>query len=257
MSAMVTNPLDVDTYESRLQILNVLAQAYAVPNYAPDPMAGDEIQTQWQLDSGRSVIRWWNRINFCLVVWRLQALQSRGQYRDIALTGSLQVKLPKSVTRQILRYYDAVSQFKKGPGPRPELLQLLFWVVHTHTVIKAMRAAKSLVGTLLDGERQFALGWGKVMVKVLAEVNFPTVKAVVGSINSNELPQRVCNAADTDPAMSSSLPEAQRTTVLAIAALYRNRDLSFLYLPLLEIGAVLLKYVIIINATFSPKRPLA
>lgn len=119
MSAMVTNPLDVDTYESRLEILNVLAQAYAVPNYAPDPMAGDEIQTQWQLASGRSVIRWWNRINFCLVVWRLQALQSRGQYRDIALTGSLQVKLPKSVTRQILRYYDAVIAIQKGAAPTP------------------------------------------------------------------------------------------------------------------------------------------
>lgn len=93
------------------------------------------------------------------------------------------------------------------------------------------------------------------MVKMLAEVNFPTVRVVVGLINLADLPQRLCTSADIDAAMPSDLPNSQRTTVLAISTLYRNRDLSFLYLPLAEVGAALLKYAIIIDSNLARKRP--
>lgn len=114
--------IDIDMYPSRLQILALLSAAYAIPSRDPDPMVGDQIQTQWQLDSKRSAIPWWNRINYGLTVWRLEALQSRGEFSTVILNGSLHVRLPKSVSRQILRYYDAVLAFKKRPGADAQLL---------------------------------------------------------------------------------------------------------------------------------------
>ncbi len=248
--------VDVDAYQSRLKILDMLSTAFIVPAYAPDPMAGDTIQTKWQLTSGRSTNPWWNRINFCITVWRLQALQTRGEFSNVILRGSLQVPLPSDVGRQVLRYYDAVLQFRRGGGPNPTLLQLLFWIVHSHTVKKAMRAAKAQVALLPKGEREFALGWGQVIVAVLTEVNFPTVRGVVGPININALPERVCDAADIDIARRSDLPPLQRTTVLTFAALYRERDWSFIYMPLLEVAAAILKYIIALEARVFPKKPL-
>lgn len=216
-------------------------------------MGGDRIQTNWQLTSGRSTNPWWNKINFCITVWRLQALQTRGAFSDIVLSGSLLVPLPRDVLRQVLRYYDSVLRFRRGAGPNPALLQLLFWIVHSHTVKKAMRAAEDQVHSLPKGEREFALGWGKVMVQALADVNFPTARAIVGRINLNDFPQRVCNAADIDRARPSDLPPSQRITVLAVAALYRERDWSFIYMPLLEVAAAILKCVIAIEARVFPK----
>jgi hypothetical protein len=93
------------------------------------------------------------------------------------------------------------------------------------------------------------------MVKVLAAVNFPTVRAVIAPINLDELPQRVVDAADIDVARRSDLPPLQRMTVLAIAALYRERDWSVLYMPLLEIAAAILKGVIAVEARLSSRQP--
>ncbi|HTV75053.1 MAG TPA: hypothetical protein VME66_15270 [Candidatus Acidoferrales bacterium] len=186
-----------------------------------------------------------------MTIWRLQALQSMGAFSNIRLEGKMQVRLPTGVRRQLLRYYAAVQRFRSGPGPSPWLLQALFWVVHSHTVIDATRAAKKLQSSLRDGERQFALGWGRIMVRVLAEANFSTAQAAVGPINQQCLPQRVCNASDIDPASPSDLPPAQRETVLAIARLYRARDWSFLYLPLLEIGAVILNCIMRVEQQFE------
>jgi hypothetical protein len=250
---MAAPTLDVDSYESRLEILDMLSAAFSVPSYAPDPMGGDKIQTKWQLTSGRSNNPWWNKINFCITVWRLQALQTRGDFAAVSLAGALQVPLPSDVARQVLRYYDAVLQFRGGTGPNPALLQLLFWIVHSHTVKKAMRAAKAAQKSLPRGEREFALGWARVMVKVLAEVNFPTVRAVIGRINLGDLPQRVCDAADIDATRPSDLPPAQRMTVLAIASLYREKDWAFIYMPLLEVAAAILKCIIAVEAKVFPK----
>lgn len=250
---MAAMTVDVDAYESRLKILDMLSAAFSVPSYAPDPMGGDMIQTKWQLTSGRSGNPWWNKINFCITVWRLQALQTRGDFASIILGGALQVPLPNDVARQVLRYYDAVLQFRGGARPNPALLQLLFWIVHSHTVKRAMHAAKTQQSSLPRGEREFALGWGQVMVKVLAEVNFPTVRAVIGRINLDDLPQRICDAADIDATRPSDLPPAQRMTVLAIASLYRERDWSFIYMPLLEIAAAILKCIIAVEAKVFPR----
>ncbi|MBV8067406.1 MAG: hypothetical protein JO113_05490 [Candidatus Eremiobacteraeota bacterium] len=243
-----TIALDVDAYESRLGILDLLSAAFTVPAYAADPMDGDRIQTKWQLTSGRAANPWWNKMNFCITVWRLQALMSRGQFANVDLSGTLQVPLPDDVSRQVLRYYDAVQQLRSAHAPNPALLQLLFWIVHSHTVKKAMQAAQAEADSLPNGERQFALGWGRVVVKVLATVNFPTAGAVIGPINLDDLPQRVCDASDIDVGLRSDLPPRQRATVLAIAALYRERDVSFIYMPLLEIGAALLKCIIALAA---------
>jgi hypothetical protein len=192
-------------------------------------------------------------MNFCITVWRLQALQTRGDFSDIVLSGSLQVPLPSDILRQVLRYYDSVLRFRRGAAPNPALLQLLFWIVHSHTVKRAMRAAKDQVHSLPKGEREFALGWGQVMVTILADVNFPTASAVIGRINLNDFPQRICNAADIDVARPSDLPPSQRLTVLAVAALYRQRDWSFIYMPLLEVAAAILKFVIALEAKVFPK----
>src|ERR1700747_3211189 len=83
--------LNIDRYEDRLTLLDMLAKAYPVPRGFLDPMQGDRIQTKWQLTSGRGVHPWWNRINFTLTVWRMQALQSRGEFPNVTLQGNMQV----------------------------------------------------------------------------------------------------------------------------------------------------------------------
>jgi hypothetical protein len=230
----------VDTYPDRLALLDLLSDAYPVPTGFLDPMEGDRIQTAWQLSSGRGALPWWNRVNYCLTVWRLQALQARGELPGITLQGTEQVRLPEDVAETLRAYYDALAAMKERTKEGEARLQRLFWVAHAATVQVATRAAVPLVDTLPKGERAFALGWGKVMVKVLADVNFSTDRDFIGKLNTDLLPQRVCTAADLDLLSRSDLPEAQRATAISIAALYEASDLSPVYTPVLEAGATVL-----------------
>ncbi len=237
-SAIVT--FNVDTYEDRLRILDMLAAAYPVPAGFLDPMQGDRIQTQWQLDSGRGNNPWWNKINFTLTVWRMQALQTRGEFPSVALQGTMQVPLPEDVRQDLFAYYDGVRAIQSVTETAEAHLQTLFWLVHDHTVAAATAAAVDQASTLAAGEREFALGWGKVMVKVLADVDFSTDQHFVGPLNRDCLPQRICQVADIDPIMPSDLPPPQRATVLMISSLFLASDLSPIYTPVLEAGAAAL-----------------
>jgi hypothetical protein len=233
--------LNVDQYEDRLTLLAMLAEAYPVPRRFLDPMQGDRIQTQWQLTSGRGANPWWNRINFTLTVWRMQALQSRGEFPHVTLQGNFQVPLPKNVRQDLFAYYDAIRAINEIDEAAEARLQTLFWTVHEDTVVAATQAAVDQVPALPPGEYGFALGWGKVMVKVLAGADFFTDQHFVGPLNADLLPQRICNAADVDALQPSTLPPAQRATVLMIAELFRKSDLSPVYTPVLECGAEILK----------------
>ena len=203
-------------------------------------MEGDRIQTQWQLDSGRAGNPWWNKINYTLTVWRLLALQSRGEFTNVILQGTEQVPLPENVRLELFAYYDAVRAIAAVDASAEARLQRLLWSVHSDTVAAATAAAVQQVPGLPPGENDFALGWGKVMVKVLSDVDFSTDQHFVGPINADCLPQRVCVADDIDPLRPSTLPPAQRTTTLMIAALFRASDLSPVYTPALEAGAAVL-----------------
>src|ERR1700722_6542402 len=101
--------LNIDQYPDRLSLLDTLAAAYPVPSGFLNPMQGDSIQTRWQLISGRGANPWWNRINFALTVWRMQALQSRGEFPNVVLQGNFQVPLPENVRQDMFAYYDAVG----------------------------------------------------------------------------------------------------------------------------------------------------
>ncbi len=236
--------VDIGTYEGRLQILEILASAYEVPRGLPDPMAGDGIQTQWQLVSGRAPIAWWDKVNYCLIVWRFLALQSRGEFQEYDLRGAKQVALPDSVRRLLFRYYDGVRAIERD-RISTGLLQALFWTVHAHTVTLAMRSAREDIPSLPSGEKVFALGWGDVMVRIVAGANFSTGQDSMGPINATFLPQRICRPADLEPEMPSDLPDGQRATVVAIAALYHERSWNFLYTPLLQAVAAAINFVMI------------
>jgi hypothetical protein len=232
--------LDVDQYENRISLLNILPNAYPVPKGFLDPMQGDRIQTKWQFTSGRGANPWWNRINFTLTVWRMQALQSRGEFSNVVLQGNFQAPLPENVRQDLFAYYDAIRAIQGIDTAAETQLQTLFWTVHEDTVVAGTRAAVDQVPTLQAGEYDFALGWGKVMVKVLAGANFFTDSHFVGPLNADLLPQRICRAADIDPLLPSDLPPPQRVTVLMIADLFRKSDLSPVYTPVLEAGAEVL-----------------
>jgi len=232
--------LKVDRYEDRIALLDTLSAAYRVPAGFLDPMQGDRIQTLWQLTSGRGANPWWNRINFTLTVWRMQALQSRGEFPDVVLQGAFQAPLPANVRQNLFDYYDGVRAIRAIDEAAESHLQRLFWTVHENTVAAATQAAVDLVASLPAGEYDFALGWGKVMVKVLAGADFSTDKHFVGPLNADLLPQRICVAADIDPRAPSDLPAPQRATVLMIAELFRKSDLSPIYTPVLEAGARIL-----------------
>lgn len=232
--------LNVDRYPDRLTVLNLLSAAYPLPAGFLDPMQGDFIQTQWQLTSGRAANPWWSRINFALTVWRFEALQSRGEFPDVHLEGTLQLPLPETVRRDLFAYYDAIRAIRTVADAAEVRLQELFWTAHEDTVAAATASAVALVPALPPGESDFALGWGKVMVKVLAGADFFTDRHFVGPLNADLLPQRVCDSADADPLQPSDLPVPQRATVLMITELYRRSDLSPIYTPVLVDGAELL-----------------
>src|SRR5580658_608363 len=232
--------LHIDQYEDRLALLDILAAAYPVPKGFLDPMQGDHIQTKWQLTSGRSANPWWNRINFTLTVWRMQALQSRGEFPDVVLQGVFQVPLPENVRQDLWAYYDAIRAIRAVDDSSEAHLQELFWTAHEDTVAAATQAGVEQAPALPAGEYDFALGWGKVMVKVLAGADFFTDSHFVGPLNADLLPQRICQAADLDPLKPSDLPPPQRATVLMIADLFRDSGLSPVYTPVLEDGAAVL-----------------
>ena len=229
--------LNVDRYEDRLAILDMLSAEYPLPRDFRNPMDGDRIQTRWQLTSARGKNPWWNRVNYTLTVWRLEALQTRGEFADVTLNGTPQVPLPATIRQELLAYYDGVRAIHAETPGAEDHLQRLFWTVHDHTVAVATSAAAAIVHTLPSGEREFALGWGKVIVRVLDDVNFSTDRHIVGPLNADALPQRICNSDDVDPLRPSDLPPLQRATVISIAALFRASALSPIYKPVLEIGA--------------------
>jgi hypothetical protein len=232
--------LNIDQYPDRLTLLDILAAAYPVPSGFLNPMQGDSIQTKWQLTSGRGANPWWNRINFALTVWRMQALQSRGEFPSVVLQGKFQVPLPENVRQDMFGYYDAVRAIQVVDRAAEDCLQTVFWTAHENTVVAATQAALDQVPTLQPGEYDFALGWGKVMVKVLAGADFFTDSHFVGPLNADLLPQRICVAADLDLLKPSNLTPPQRATVCMIAELFQKSDLSPIYTPVLEDGAAVL-----------------
>jgi hypothetical protein len=137
--------LNIDQYEDRLTLLDILAEAYPVPTAFLDPMQGDRIQTKWQLTSGRGANPWWNRINFTLTVWRMQALQSRGEFAHVLLQGNFQVPLPENVRQDLFHYYDAVCAIQTTDNAAEKQLQTLFWTAHEDTVVAATQAAADQV----------------------------------------------------------------------------------------------------------------
>jgi len=241
---------NTDSYADRLEILKLLRDFSRLPDWASDPMDGDCIQTEWQEKTGRDGLKWWSRINYCLVIWRLQALQSAGKFKHIELTGTMQAPLPDLVCSELLRYYRAVHSFSERDGGSAGMLQKLFWLVHARTVEAALRSANELDNTLPDGERNFALGWGAVMVKVLAETNFSTGGATISQINMAMLPQRILCPADLNLTDPCDLPEAQRQTAGIISALYGRRSLLSLFLPILAFGAPLVELLILADQRF-------
>src|SRR3954468_6620186 len=121
--------LNIDHYEDRLQILKMLSAAYPLPPEFLDPMDGDRIQTRWQLTSGRGENAWWNRVNYTLTVWRIQALQLRGEFPHVTLSGTRQVPLPDAIGQELCAYYDAVRAIHNRTAAAEQHLQRLFWNV--------------------------------------------------------------------------------------------------------------------------------
>jgi hypothetical protein len=244
--------IDVDNYAHRVKALDILTEFCRLPDWASDPMDGDRIQTLWQADTGRDQLAWWSQINYCLTIWRLQALQSAGKLQHVHLVGDVQARpvLPPLVCSYLLRYYRAVRGFRKRSRSSPGMLQKLFWLVHEHTVVAALRSADDLHGTLPEGEREFALGWGAIMVKVLAQTNFSTGRVTIGRLNHGMLPKRILGLADLDLESDSDLPEQQRQTAGIIAALYGRRSLISIFLPVLAFGAPLVELLIIAEQRF-------
>ena len=70
--------------------------------------------------------------------------------------------------------------------------------------------------------------WGKLIIKALAAVDFPTVRAVAAPINLSDLSQRMYNAGDIDPATPSDLPKRQRAAVRWITTLHRDKEWSLI-----------------------------
>ncbi len=242
--------IDVNSYADRVKVLDMLSDFCRLPDWVPDPMDGDLIQTRWQAQTGRDQLAWWSRINYCLVIWRLQALQSAGKFQHVRLTGNLQAELPLLVSAQLLRYYRAVSVFRRR-SVSSGMLQKLFWLVHARTVEAALRSANALCDTLPEGEREFALGWGAIMVKVLAQTNFSTGGATISRLNLEFLPQRILCVSDLDLEVESNLPIQQREMAGMIATLYGERSLSSVFLPVLEFGAPLVELLILSEQQFK------
>ncbi len=235
--------LNADAYEDRLRLLDLMAAEYPLPEQFPDPMDGIRMQTKWQLDSGRGQTRWWSKCNYTLTVWRLRALKNRGEFGHVTIAGNDQVSLPKSIERRLHRYYRVIRSIRGGGKVPPKLLQTVLWGIHVHSLAVAFKAAKTELASLPPGEREFAVGWGTIVVRALAGVGFWTTKRLSAPLAA-DLPARVLCATDINPEYLSDLPLNQRTAAIAIAGLALESDLARIYSPLLGVSALFAEWLV-------------
>ncbi len=235
--------LNADAYEDRLRLLDLMAAAYPLPEQFPDPMDGIRMQTKWQLDSGRGLTPWWSKCNYTLTIWRLRALKNRGEFGHVTIAGNDQVSLPRSIERRLHRYYKVIRSIGAGVKVPPKLLQMILWGIHVHSLAVAFKSAKTELESLPPGEREFAVGWGKIMVRALAGVGFWTTKRLTAPLTA-DLPARVLCASDINPEHLSDLPLNQRTAAIAIADLGLHEDLARIYSPALGVGALFAEWLI-------------
>ncbi len=235
--------LNADAYEDRLRLLDLMAAEYPLPEQFPDPMDGIRMQTKWQLDSGRHATLWWSKCNYALTVWRLRALKNRGEFGHVTIAGKDQLALPKSIERRLRRYYKVIRSIGAGDTVPPKRLQMILWGIHVHSVSIAFKAAKADLESLPPGEREFAVGWGEIVVRALAGAGFRTTKRLAGPF-AGHLPARVLSASDINPEHRSDLPLNQRTAAIVIANLALRADLARIYSPVLGVSALFVAWLI-------------
>jgi hypothetical protein len=200
--------LNLNSYQDRLKLLEVLNARYPLPPGMSNPMDGIYLQTQWQLNSGRDQTAWWSQVNSSLTVWQLQALQQQGVLTNITITPLPAVTMPPSVAADIQAYYQQVSalsaQYQSGNLPQSsyaaaeDALQNSLWTFHTSALHSSLAQSTTALASLPPGEQEFADAWGNHLVGVLAAANFPTHGTVVSVLNA-DLPNRLVVPGDLNP----------------------------------------------------------
>jgi len=218
------------SYADRIELLGLVAERHPYPPGVPDQRAGILLQTKWQNRSGRAIAdgegrlaTWWPTANWTLTVWQLEALQSRGEFADVALD-ERPLALPDDVARAILAYYDRLAEARDGAGERAAVedeLQRLMWAFHVRAIDFGIAASERYRAALGEGEARFVEAWGGAFVGLLAAVNFPTAFDTVRPLQAL-LPPRLVRAADFDSSTESDLSPPQRGTLQAMRALYES-----------------------------------
>jgi hypothetical protein len=216
-----------DSYEDRLYMLERVADAHPMPAGWPDPRDGLRVQTRWQLDSGRAALGttgraygWWQNVNWTLTVWQFQALQQRGEFKDVKVNTWKNYAVPPDVTAAALALSDAIDRARAGigvndVGAAQAELQRRFWTFHETARAVGLPRNAALLDALPDGEREFSRAFSG-LVHIAAAVNLPSSESVMVTLNRLLLPARVLSAQDITLTGPSSLPVTHR---LAVAAL--------------------------------------
>lgn len=233
------------SYDDRVRILELIAEAHPYPDGWPDQRDGIRAQTEWQAASGRStraadgrIYGWWPNINWTLTVWQIQALQRRGELTWVQIEGFADPRfaLPASIEAAVWEYYDEVDAARRrseigavSPDERRAIewrLQGLLWDYHSEAVRIALARNEDLIDDLPDGERQFATSWAYSLVEILAVIRFPTDEETVRGIQQSALPPRLVAPRDFDLTATSDLSALCRGGLIAIRALHRFERLT-------------------------------
>ena len=210
------------SYADRLQLLQILAEKHPYPAGWADQRAGIVLQTKWQDRSGRAIAgedgrltSWWPTANWTLTVWQLEALQERGDLKDVELA-ERPWPLPPAVASSLHEYYDRLDAATPEADVRFELQRLL-WQFHVAAIQIGLSQSEPELQKLGAAEARFAESWGRCMVGLLAAVNFPTEFENVRGMQ-RMLPSRLLKDEDWNGA--SDLSEPQKNTMVAMRALF-------------------------------------
>lgn len=202
--------LDPRYYRDRLEMIRRIEVAFPDVTNTVDspwmghPHAGIDVQTRWQLESGRTfpdgegrATGWWAGVNYTLSVWPF--VVAREHFSDSVLAVDVRLPddpvyaLPPYIERDWLAYLEMLRAVERAFGAgslseealrrRGARLQSLLWDAHLESVRTGRRRFESALGGFPAAERRFARAWGETTVEFLAALNFPTDALVSGYVN--------------------------------------------------------------------------
>lgn len=232
------------SYPDRLRLLELLEQRHPYPDGWPDHRAGIELQTAWQLRSGRTTTDdaglldgWWPNVNYTLSVWQFQAQQQLlGEFPEVRVVTNADARfdMPEHVAEGWVAYYEAIDAARADAdagllvpteaSARARDLQRKMWAVHVDAVHAGLAVNEDRLASLPPGEDRFSTSWGVTAVDFLAVANFPSDEENIDRTQRALLPERIVTADDYEPGGGADLSWHQRQALFGMERLHESEQ---------------------------------